>query len=74
MNVIELIREMKDRPAMYIGRHSFFCLKAYINGWHSRNIDENVQMKILNDFSLWINDSFFNSSERTLYSYVTYYQ
>lgn len=65
MNVIELIKMMKDRPAMYIGRHSIFCLKAYIDGWYFRNTDEDVQMKILNDFSLWIDDSFFNSSERT---------
>lgn len=65
MNVIELIREMKDRPAMYIGRHSIFCLKAYIDGWHSRNIDEDVQMEVLNEFSLWLDGLFFNNSERT---------
>ncbi|MCE8615316.1 hypothetical protein K0E65_12450 [Bacteroides fragilis] len=65
MNVIELIRGMKDRPAMHIGRHSIFFMKAYIDGWYFRNIDEDVQMEILNDFSLWIDDSFFNSSERT---------
>lgn len=65
MNVIELIRMIKDRTAMYIGRHSIFCLKAFIHGWHFRNKDEDVQMHILNDFSLWIDASFFNSSERT---------
>lgn len=65
MNVIELIRMIKDRPAMYIGRHSIFYLKAFIDGWHFRNPNEDVQMKILTDFSLWIDDSFFNSSEYT---------
>lgn len=65
MNVIELIRMIKDRPAMYIGRHSIFCLKAFIDGWHFRNPNEDVQMKILTDFSLWIDDTFFNSSKYT---------
>lgn len=65
MNVIELISKLKDRPAMYIGKHSIFCLKAYIYGWHSRNIDEDVQMEILNEFGLWIDDSFFNCSKLT---------
>ena len=65
MNVIELIRMIKDRPAIYIGRHSIFCLNAFIAGWHFRNPKEDVQMKILTDFSLWIDDSFFNSSRYT---------
>lgn len=65
MNVIELIRMIKDRPAMYIGKHSIFCLQAFIYGWHFRNINEDVQIQILNDFSQWINDSFFNSSKLT---------
>lgn len=51
MNVIELIRMIKDRPAMYIGKHSIFCLQAFIYGWHFRNINEDVQIQILNDFS-----------------------
>lgn len=50
---------------MYIGKHSIFCLKAFIDGWYFRNISEDVRIGLLNDFSLWIDDSFFNSSEDT---------
>ena len=65
MNVIELIRMIKDRPAMYIGRHNIFCLRAFIYGWHFRNIDEDVLMQMLSDCSVWLDASFFNSGERT---------
>lgn len=65
MNVIELIRMIKNRPAMYIGKHSIFCLKAFIDGWYFRNIDENVKIELMNDFSLWVNNLFFNGSELT---------
>jgi len=63
MNIVELIRTIKERPAMYIGKHSIFCLRAFMDGWYFRNPNEDVQMQLLNDFTLWLQNSFFNGKE-----------
>jgi hypothetical protein len=36
-NIVKLILEIEKRPAMYIGRNSIFCLKAFLDSWHFRN-------------------------------------
>lgn len=48
---------------MYIGKHSIFCLRAFMDGWYFRNPNEDVQMQLLNDFTLWLQNSFFNGKE-----------
>jgi len=54
MNTVELINTLRNRTAMYIGKHSIFCFRAFINGWHFRNTEEDVNIEVLNDFCLWL--------------------
>ncbi len=58
MTIIELINILKFRPGMYIGRNSIFCLKSFIDGWYFRNMEEEVEIGILNDFYLWLQKYF----------------
>jgi hypothetical protein len=58
MNVIELIDVLKSRPAMYIGKNNIFCLKAFIDGWYFRNIEEDTKMDVLVEFYLWLQNKF----------------
>lgn len=34
-----------------------------MDGWYFRNPNEDVQMQLLNDFTLWLQNSFFNGKE-----------
>lgn len=54
MTTIELINILRVRPGMYIGRNSIFCLKSFIDGWYFRNIEEDVNIGVLNDFYSWL--------------------
>lgn len=49
-NIVKLILEIEKRPAMYIGRNSIFCLKAFLDGWHFRNPKQTDNSEILIEF------------------------
>jgi len=54
MNIVELINTLRNRTAMYIGKHSIFCFRAFINGYQFRNIQEDIDIEVLDDFCLWL--------------------
>lgn len=45
-SIKEIINKVKQRPEMFIGRHSILCLKAFLDGWYIRNpkgiIDDDI--------------------------------
>ena len=43
MTIIELIKLIKPIPELYIRKHSIFCLKAFIDGWCYRDIEEYIK-------------------------------
>jgi hypothetical protein len=57
-NIVKLILEIEKRPAMYIGRNSIFCLKAFLDGWHFRNPKQTDNSEILIEFTDWIQAKF----------------
>ena len=57
-NIVKLILEIEKRPAMYIGRNSIFCLKAFLDGWHFRNPKQTENSEILIEFADWIQEKF----------------
>ena len=43
MTIIELIKQIKPIPGLFIIKHSIFCLKAFIDGWCYRDIEEYIK-------------------------------
>lgn len=53
-SIIELITQIKTRPAMYIGRNSISCLKAFIDGWYLRTPETVIDSTVMDDFQNWV--------------------
>jgi hypothetical protein len=49
-----LISTIRLRPAVYIGKRSISCLKAFITGWYLRSPDEVGDSDVLDKFQEWI--------------------
>ena len=57
-SVKSLINAVRLRPAVYIGKRSISCLKAFITGWYLRNPDEVEDSEILDKFQEWIQNKY----------------
>ncbi|WP_166923473.1 hypothetical protein [Flavobacterium poyangense] len=49
-SIVEIVDKIKQRPAMYIGRNSIFCLKAFLDGWYLRSSNDVSDSGIMNEF------------------------
>lgn len=58
MDTIQLIKLLRERPGMYIGQNSIFCLKAFIDGWFFRDMKEDINIEILNHFCSWLQEKY----------------
>ena len=55
MTIIELIKQIKPIPELFIRKHSIFSLEVFIDGWYYRDEDEDVKADILyTDFYEWL--------------------
>mgnify|MGYP001579468550 CR=1 FL=1 len=53
-SIVELILQIKSRPAMYIGCNSISCLKAFIDGWFLRAPESVIDSNVMDEFQRWI--------------------
>ena len=55
MTIIELIKQIKPFPVLFIRKHSIFNLEVFIDGWYYREEEEDVKADILyTDFYEWL--------------------
>ena len=55
MTIIELIKQIKPIPKLFIRKHSIFSLEVFIDGWYYRDEEEDVKADILyTDFYEWL--------------------
>ena len=55
MTIIELIKQIKPFPVLFIRKHSIFNLEVFIDGWYYRDEEEDVKADILyTDFYEWL--------------------
>ncbi|WP_025744100.1 hypothetical protein [Aquimarina pacifica] len=54
--IVKILNEIKSKPAMYIGRSSIFCLRAYLFGCYRSLPKEDIEF--LNDFQSWIENKY----------------
>ena len=55
MTIIELIKQIKPIPELFIRKHSIFSLEVFINGWRYRDTKEDVKASVLyTEFYEWL--------------------
>ena len=55
MTIIDLIKQIKPFPILFIRKHSIFNLEVFIDGWYYRDENEDVKADILyTDFYEWL--------------------
>ena len=55
MTIVELIKQIKPFPILFIRKHSIFNLEAFVNGWHYRDTKEDVKASVLyTEFYEWL--------------------
>jgi hypothetical protein len=57
-SIKDLILEIKNRPAMYLGRNSIMCFKSFIDGWNYRTPETVADTEIMVEFQEWVEDRF----------------
>ncbi len=53
-SLVGLVKEMRARPAMYLGRRSISCLRSFLDGWLLGKPDSDSDLEILESFQAWI--------------------
>ena len=55
MTIIELIKQIKPIPELFIIKHSIFSLEVFIDGWCYRDTKEDVKASVLyTEFYEWL--------------------
>ena len=58
MTIIELIKQIKPFPVLFIRKHSIFNLEVFIDAWYYRD-EEDVKADILyTDFYEWLQEKY----------------
>lgn len=64
-SIVELLKLVKERPAMYIGKNMISCLKAFLDGWYLRNPDGIIDVNIMGAFQDYIEKKYNQPSYRS---------
>ncbi|GAA4276490.1 hypothetical protein [Aquimarina mytili] len=64
-SIVEVLNSIKQRPAMYIGRDSISCLKAFLDGWYFRNPTGVVDTDVMNKFQDWTEKKYSTKSSKS---------
>ena len=57
-SIVELIKEIQKRPAMYISKNYISCLKAFLDGWYIRDSSNLADGDIMGHFQDWIENKY----------------
>ena len=59
MTIIELIKQIKPIPELFIIKHSIFSLEVFIDGWCYRDTKEDVKASVLyTEFYEWLQEKY----------------
>ena len=59
MTIIELIKQIKPIPKLFIRKHSIFSLEVFIDGWYYRDTKEDVKASVLyTEFYEWLQEKY----------------
>ncbi len=72
-SLIELLGEIKKRPAMYLTRNYISSLKAFLDGWFLRRPNEVLESELMYDFQNWIEKKYNITTTQTWASILLFY-
>ena len=63
MTIIELIKQIKPIPELFIRKHSIFSLEVFIDGWCYRDIEEYIKEEakeqvLYTEFYEWLQEKY----------------
>ena len=59
MTIIDLIKQIKPFPILFIRKHSIFSLEVFIDGWYYRDDKEDVRASVLyTEFYEWLQEKY----------------
>jgi len=59
MTIVELIKQIKPFPILFIRKHSIFNLEVFIDGWYYRDEEEDVKASVLyTEFYEWLQEKY----------------
>ena len=74
MTIIELIKQIKPIPELFIIKHSIFSLEVFIDGWCYRDTKEDVKASILyKEFYEWLRKRY-NMRDSRGWANILYYK
>ena len=74
MTIIELIKQIKPFPVLFIRKHSIFNLEVFIDGRYYRDEEEDVKADILyTDFYEWLRKRY-NMNDSRGWADILYYK
>ena len=74
MTIIELIKQIKPFPVLFIRKHSIFNLEVFIDGWYYRDEEEDVKADILyTEFYEWLRKRY-NMNDSRGWADILYYK
>ena len=57
-SIFELIDQIKERPAAYLGRQSLMCFRSFLDGWCWRSSIDPVDLAEFNGFDQWVRNKY----------------
>ena len=74
MTIIDLIKQIKPIPELFIIKHSIFSLEVFIDGWCYRDTNEDVKASVLyTEFYEWLQEKYKVGGSGG-WAYILYYK
>ena len=75
MTIIELIKQIKPIPGLFIRKHSIFSLEVFIDGWCYRDTKEDVKASVLyTEFCEWLRKRYNMRGDSRGWANILYYK
>lgn len=72
-SITDLLDQIEQRPAMYIGERSIMCLKAFIDGWMFGSGSNSDDSEFMLGFQRWVEKRFAVTSTQSWAQIIAFY-
>jgi hypothetical protein len=72
-SIKNLLAQIQSRPAMYLGKRSILCLKAFIDGWYLRSPETVEDRDTMSAFQEWIEKKYNIQSSQSWDRIILFY-
>lgn len=72
-SIVELIKSIRQKPELYVGKQSLSLIQAYIYGWVNRDEENIVDSEYLGEFQDWIQAKYNITSTQSWASIILFF-